>query len=247
MAVADAAKASKKPDREAVARKRAATLETRVAKLTIEIPPAVASLKGLEVRLDGKPVEKDLWGTSIPVDPGDHIVTVSAPEKKPWEGKVWAEDSAKLLVSVASLEDIAPPPVVKPPPRSMIPVIALGAAGGAGVILGVTFVGLRAAKIGEANDLRDAINIKSGNCVNGGPSSFVADCSALSSATSTGDTFGTVSLVSFIVGGAAIAGAVTYLLLPEEKPARPPAAVGGVQWSPVVSANQGGFVAWGTF
>src|SRR4029079_14056302 len=45
--VADAAKAAGKPDREALSRRRAASLEARVAKLTIVIPPTVASLAGL--------------------------------------------------------------------------------------------------------------------------------------------------------------------------------------------------------
>lgn len=249
VAVADAAKEAQKLDRETVARKRAAALEPRVAKLTIEIPKAVAELPGLEVTRDGAPVGKELWGTPIPVDPGDHIVNVRAPGKKPWEGKVWAEGSSKLLVSVAALEDIAKPAPPKPKPRSMIPAIALGAAGGVGVILGVTFVGLRASKASEAQELHDQIQSKSGTCVGGGAGPFVDDCAALASATSTGDTFGTVSLVSFIVGGAALAGMATYLLLPEERPAPAPAPVSSVRvrFSPVVGEGKGGLVVWGAF
>jgi hypothetical protein len=148
-------------------------------------------------------------------------------------------------VSVASLEDIKPPEPPKPPPKSLIPAIALGAAGGVGVVLGVTFVGLRASKASEAQDLHDSIRAKDGTCVGGGAGAFIADCSALASATSTGDTFGTVSLVSFIVGGAALAGMATYLLLPDPKPATPTDV--GVRWSPVVGPGQGGVVAWGTF
>lgn len=245
MAVADAATTAKKLDRAAVAKKRATTLEDRVAKLTIEIPPAVASIAGLEVKRDGVPVEKELWGTAIPVDPGDHIVNVTAPKKKPWVGKVWAEGTSKLLVTVGSLEDIKPPAPPKPTPRSMVPVIVLGAAGGVGVALGATFLGLRAARAGEAQDLHDKISMQSGTCVGGGTEEFVVDCSALASATGSGDTFGTVSLVSFIVGGAAIAGMATYLLLPDAQPARPTDA--RVRWAPVVGAGQGGIAAWGTF
>lgn len=244
-AVADAAKAARKLDREAVARRRAAALEPRVSKLTISIPPAVAALAGLEVRRDGVPVDRELWGTPIPVDPGDHIVTVKAPGKKPFEGKVWAEGTSKLLVSVAALEDIARP-VVKPEPRSMTPAIVLGAAGGVGVIVGATFLGLRAGRASEARDLHDAISARGGDCVGGGKGAFVSDCSALSSATGSGDAFGTVSLVSFLVGGAALAGMATYLLLPEPR-AQTGAPDVSLRLSPVVSEGQGGFVAWGSF
>jgi hypothetical protein len=243
MAVADAAKASGKADREAVARKRAAALEARVAKLTIEIAPAVAALAGVEVRRDGASVDRKLWGTPIPVDPGDHIVTVNAPRKKPWEGKVWAEGTSKLLVSVAALEDVAPPPVPKPAPRSLVPAIVLGAVGGVGLIVGATFVGLRAGKVSDAEALRDEIVADRGNCVGGGTSAFAADCSALSLATSSGDTFGTVSLVGFIAGGAALAGMATYLLLPA--PAASPEA--RLRVSPVIGAGGGGLSVRGTF
>jgi len=247
--VADAAKAANKPDREQVARRRAASLEARVAKLTIVIPPSVASLAGLEVTRDGAPVDKDHWGQPVPVDPGDHIVNARAPHKKPLESKVWAEGSARLTVSVA-LEDDKPPPSQEPPPppKSKIPTIALGAAGGVGLVLGATFVVLRASRIKTANMLHDKIKSGSGDCVKGGTGMFAADCSALFSATSSGDTFGTAAVVSFVVGGAALLGMGTYLLLPgPSKPARPTGQSAFVRWSPVVDAGFGGVTAWGAF
>jgi hypothetical protein len=179
------------------------------------------------------------------VDPGDHIVTVKAPGKKPWETKVWAEESSKLLVSISALEDVAPPPAPPPPPRSIVPVIALGAAGGAGIVAGAIFVGLRAGKVSDAEALRDTIAAKGGACVNGGGSAFATDCSALFSATGTGDTFGTVALVSFIVGGAALGGMAVYLLLPESTSARP--ATTGMRVLPVIGPGGGGLAASGSF
>src|SRR5258705_10086672 len=47
--VADAARVANKPDRELVARRRAASLEARVAKLTILLPPTIATASGVEV------------------------------------------------------------------------------------------------------------------------------------------------------------------------------------------------------
>jgi hypothetical protein len=241
-AVADAAKAAGKPDREAVARKRAAGLEPRVAKLTIVLPPSVAALSGLTVARDGKPVDAKLYGTPIPVDPGDHVVTVNAPGKKTFEGKVWAEASSKLTVAVA-LEDVTPPPEEPPPPKSIVPTIVLGAAGGLGVVLGATFAGLRAGQAGSAHALHDKIAAAGGNCVGGGGTMFAADCKALASATSKGDAFGTGSVVTFVVGGAALVGMTTYLLVPQAKPPRKT----GLGVAPVVGPGQAGLAAWGAF
>jgi hypothetical protein len=248
MAVADDAAMANKPDRALLAKKRAASLETRVAKLTIEISPAVASLAGLEVRRDGKIVAAPQWGSPIPVDSGDHIVTVTAPKKKAFEKQVWAEGTSKLVVSVAALEE--PKRVAtKRQGRSKAPAIALGVVGGVGVLLGATFVGLRASSKSDANKLHDKIRTQNGNCVGGGAAEFVTDCRALTSATSDGDTFGTTSLVGFIVGGVALGGMVTYLLLPE--PARSSSSASsanaGLRFSPIVGPGAGGLVASGVF
>jgi hypothetical protein len=212
-AVAEAAKAANKPDREAVARRRATALEPKVARLTIVIPPSVAALPGVEVIRDGAAVDRPLWGTPVPVDPGDHVVTVRAAGRKPWEGKVWAESGAKLSVAIAALEEErrAPPP---PPRKSMVPVIALGAGGGLGVVLGAVFVGVRSAKMGSASSLHDAISKAGGTCLYGGGTQFGAQCSALHGAASAGDHLGTASIVSFTMGGVALAAMGAYLLLP---------------------------------
>jgi hypothetical protein len=243
IAVAEAARAAKKPDREAVAQKRATALEPKIPRLTIDVPASVSSLDGVEVSRDGKPVEKRLWGTPVPVDAGDHTVAVKAPGRVPWEGKVTLEGTGKLSLSVPALE---PVPVEKPPPppprRSTVPAIALGVGGGVGIAVGATFLGLRAAKASSAHTLHDKIVAQKGTCLGGGQGAFASDCAALASATSAGDTFGTVSILGFAAFGAAAAGMVTYLLLPDPKPAS-----ARVQVAPVVGRGEGGVVAWGTF
>lgn len=241
--VADAAKAGNKQDREALARRRAAALEAKVAKLTINIAPSVASLPGVEVTRDGVPLDKKLWGTPIPVDPGDHIVTVRAPSKKPFEDKVWAEVSSKLVVTVGSLEDTARVSEAPPPPKSHVPTIVLASAGGLGLVLGATFVGLRAAAVGSAESLNDKISADGSNCVGGGKGKNRADCASLASAASRGDAFGTASIVAFAVGGAALVGMTTYLLIPNAKAA----PMAGVRFAPTFAAGETGVVAWGAF
>jgi len=240
-AVAEAAKAAGKLEREAVARRRAAALEPKVARLTITVPPSVAALPGLEVTRDGASLLEKEWGTPQPVEPGDHLVMVRARGKKPWESKVWAESSAKHTVSVGALEDDRPP-APPPPPRSPAPTIALGIVGGVGLVLGGTFVGLRAGKAATAQTLHNQIAAEQGNCVNGGLAQYAADCRLLASASSAGDGLGTASLVSFLAGGAALAGMTAYLLWPRSSPAST-----GVVVAPAIGAGEAALVLRGSF
>jgi len=72
--VAAQARAANQPERERVARKRAASLEPRLPKLRIDAQSLPA---GTEVQRDGVPVAPATLGTPIPVDPGRHVVTAT--------------------------------------------------------------------------------------------------------------------------------------------------------------------------
>lgn len=115
-----AAEAKKAGDnRERVARKRAERLDAKLSRLVIEVPDG-ARVDGLEVKRDGQLVASALWGTGIPVDPGEHEISASAPGKKPFSTIVKVQgEGVKQSVSVPELEDAPeeePPPVVAPPP-----------------------------------------------------------------------------------------------------------------------------------
>ncbi len=241
-AVAESAKAAGKLDRETTARRRAAALEPKVARLTITVPPGVAAVPGLEVTRDGAPLPEKLWGVPQPVEPGDHLVTVRAPGKKPWEGKVWAEASAKHTIAVGALEDVKAPPPPPPPPRSPAPAIVLGVAGGVGVVLGAAFLGLRAGKASTAQSLHDTLAAEKGNCVKGGIAKYAADCQMLASESSAGDHLSTGAVVGFTVGGAALAGMTLYLLWPKLAPTR-----AGFMVAPAIGAGAAGITAQGAF
>src|SRR5262249_28271827 len=102
---ASAAKSMGQTDREKVPRERAATLAPRLSKLTITSTEA-ASISGLEIKRDGTTVGRALWGTAIPVDPGSHVVQVTAPGKKPWQTTAKVEgDKASVVVTIPPLED----------------------------------------------------------------------------------------------------------------------------------------------
>jgi hypothetical protein len=95
--VAAQSKATNQPEREKVARKRAAALEARLPKLVVDV---VAAPPGLEVKRDAIVIGSAAWGTPIPVDPGTHRISATAPGKQPWEATVAASEGKTARISV---------------------------------------------------------------------------------------------------------------------------------------------------
>jgi hypothetical protein len=123
--------------------------------------------------------------------------------------------------------------------RSKVPAIVLGGLGVVGLGLGATFIGLEASKRSDAQSLATQT---AGSCpiTSGGASA----CAQLRSAASSSDTFGDAGVAAFVVGGAFVAGAVTYLLWPA-RGASP--ATTGVRVAPLAGASTGGLVVSGSF
>ncbi|HET7541760.1 MAG TPA: hypothetical protein VFK05_17920 [Polyangiaceae bacterium] len=237
---ASLAETSNQIERMKTAQTRAARLEPRLAWLTIEVAKE-ALVPGLQIRRNGVLVATDLSGTAIPVDPGDVTVEAAAPGHLPFSTKVKVPTKGRVSVAIPALqaapeptpvpgavgaaattaqpEGAAPAPAnatpqaaatapsssAKPAPaeqRSLIPWIV----GGAGVVaLGVgTVFGLKA--ISNADDSR-------ADCPNGVCNSEQGQKDA-----DAAHTQATISTVSFVLGGAAIAtGAVLYFTLPKQK------------------------------
>ncbi len=109
--VASGSHAQGQLEREKVARARASALQARLAKLTIAVPDA-SRIAGLEVKRDGVPVGPAQWGAPLPLDPGDHTITASAPRKRPWQTAIHlAADGGSVTVSVPALQESADAPV----------------------------------------------------------------------------------------------------------------------------------------
>lgn len=102
--VADEADAAKMPDRSKVARERAAKLQPKLARLAIS--PSTPEIAELHVVRDGEELKRTLWGTPVPVDPGDHNIEVTSPGKKPWRTTVHTDPSVTQTVTVPALEDL---------------------------------------------------------------------------------------------------------------------------------------------
>lgn len=110
--VAAAARASNQPEREAAAKERASALEPRLTRLRIVVPAPAADAK---IFLDQQEIGKAAWGTAMPVDPGSHVVRVTAPGKKEWTHDVQVPASARTFsVTVPALEALPVAAVAEP-------------------------------------------------------------------------------------------------------------------------------------
>jgi len=164
--VATATKAAGQPERESVARARAAALEPSLSRLIVDVRSPAA---GLIVRLDRIPVAETSWGMPVPTDPGEHDIEAVAPQKKRWSTRVTVPPTAETIsVSVPQLEKApreSPLPETPPalltlkesqpeePARWTVPIISLGSLGVVGLATGSIFALKYLSENGEAKTL----------------------------------------------------------------------------------------------
>jgi len=102
--VAAEAKQRGQEERERLARERVEVLEPKLSRLTIDVP--FASSPELRIERDGTLIGNPQWGVAVPVDPGRHRVSASAPGRAPWSTEVVvAADGAFTRVEVPPLVD----------------------------------------------------------------------------------------------------------------------------------------------
>jgi hypothetical protein len=231
--IADEAKRSGQSGRESVARERAKQLEPRLPKITLQVPSSVANLAGVEVRDNDHLVNRPLWGQPLPMDPGKHSITVTAPGRRTWEKKLELHEGAAETVAVGDLAPLDAPGLSS----RQIGAITLGSAGIASIVVGSVF-GLRA-----RSKWRDDVVAKS--CYGG----LVTQCDLADAQMrfdqSGAQTDANISTVTFVAGGVALAGAAVFALWPKEK--RPEGAAKSGQVFFVPMANGRGIVAMGVF
>ncbi len=113
--VAAAARAGNQPQREAAARERAEALEPKLTRLRIALTDPVPDTK---VMRDDKEVGRAAWGTAMPVDPGDHVIVVTAPGKQQWTQDVKVPAASRTFsVTVPTLEDAVAPVAAESAPE----------------------------------------------------------------------------------------------------------------------------------
>jgi len=112
--VASIARSVSQLDREKAATKRAQQLEPRLPKLTVNVPQA-SQVPGLEIHRDGLLVGAAQWGAPVPVDPGEHDLTITAPGRKALSRTVKIEEGKALSFDVPALDSDNGAPVAAPP------------------------------------------------------------------------------------------------------------------------------------
>jgi hypothetical protein len=106
-------------ERATFAREGAQRLEGQLSKLVLRTSETPA---GLTIMLDGKVFEASMLNTLLPVDPGEHRLEVSAPNKKTLNLTLAiAAGPAEIPCDIPPLEDLPPPPPV-PAPVAPVPV-----------------------------------------------------------------------------------------------------------------------------
>ena len=76
------ADAADQKDRVQKAHARVEALRPKVALLTLVAPADLAMVPGLVVRVDENVVDVRSWGTPLPIDPGKHTISVTAPNRR---------------------------------------------------------------------------------------------------------------------------------------------------------------------
>lgn len=87
-------------DREKIARERISAIEPALPRVTIVVG---AEVEGLEVKLDGLVLRRAAWGLATPVDPGDHLLEASAPNRAPWSSSFSVVAAQRQTIEVPAL------------------------------------------------------------------------------------------------------------------------------------------------
>jgi hypothetical protein len=129
-----AARAGGQLERARVGQERAARLEPLLVRLTINVAADDAQIPGFTLKRSTEVVPQALWGSAVPVDPGDYTVEASAPGYEPFSRRVtigkesMSTEVPRLVQSAASTAPTAPvngagpvEPVVTTPAPSPVP------------------------------------------------------------------------------------------------------------------------------
>jgi hypothetical protein len=223
---------SRNGERQSAAKKHIAALERRLSRITLTLPPANAA-PGLSIKLDGVAIAAGALGTGMPVDPGEHTASATAPGKVPWEQRITVKEKDAKTLELPALADVPAPPAPEPEPpeappwRKPVGAVGVGV-GAAALVVGAVF-GARAISLGG----QVAKSCHAQACPPAGLDAL-----------SQGRTAATLANVMLPVGAVLAGGGVALLVL-SAKPAAPPAT--GLQVFPVVGPRAAFFAVEGAF
>jgi len=215
-------------DRARYAKRRAQETEAKLVRLTVEVP-VEAREPSLEVLRDGEMLREPLWGSPVPVDPGDHVIEARAVGYKPFTTHVTASHDP-IIVRIAALErdptpvieplppavDTTPPvtfesipkPILPPPPPSTT-LRSVGFITGATGLIGVGVGALFGVLAIDRDNAARAAGCDATTCPTAGALGVSSDAK----------TFATASDIAFIAGGVFLVTGVVCLLAAPRSPA----------------------------
>ncbi len=218
------------------------TLKLSIKPLAGGVAPAPSAVSGLVIERDGLKLPAESVGVEVPIDPGKHKFTVSAPgyrtstvEHKFEEGKKHAVTLELVEEPKAAVPPAAGPtklPTAPPPEPEMSPMlpagIALASVGAAGLIVSAVTGGLAFSDHSQVKTLVD-----SGQCSGSGDriSCPPALQQQAEDAIDRGETLSLVSTVSLFAGAAVAATGVVLIAV-------------GATASDEAPANNAPVVAW---
>lgn len=221
-----------------IAEERLAAVEKKMPLLTISLAPG--TLAGVTILRDGVLLGEASLRMPLPIDPGAHVVTVRAPgfertydvalqegERRTVEvGGSPAPEPKQSETGASTKATAAERPPAGGPNR--VPAYVVGAVGVAGLGVGAYF-GLKASSMWS-----DAKAQCAGGCSPDAPAQSVRS-DARSAAT--------LSTAAFLVGGAAVAGALVLFFT--AGPGKPAAKVSVLRLTPALGPGGLGMFAWG--
>lgn len=232
------AKTAGQAEREAKATRAAGALEATLEHMTIVVkaPPP-----GLVVKRGGVTIDAAAWGSSLPVDPGKHLIEASAPGKRPFTIEVSSGGPGKpTTVEIPALADA---PVSGPAPGAIpgapasdsaasrrIAAYVTGGAGVVGVVLGAIMGSSAKTQWNQA---------QTQDC----PTSTMCNATGVN-LVSSAKTAATVADVGFIGGGVLVATGVVLFVTALPQGQR---TTGQIVIAPVVDATRGGVLLRGSF
>ncbi|HVG86437.1 MAG TPA: hypothetical protein VM820_18060 [Vicinamibacterales bacterium] len=199
------------------AEKRATALKPALSKLVISVP-AESRVPGLNITRDTAVVREAQWGFAVPVDPGQHTISVSAPNKEVWQTMVEVQpNGATRSVTVPVLKDAAGEQGAAPLASGQTPALDRGTPeqserGKGQRIGGLVTMGVGAVGLGlgaffgvQAMGKKSDAGCDGNACPDATSKSLYEDAQSA----------GTISTIAFAIGGVALAGgAVLYLTAP---------------------------------
>jgi hypothetical protein len=195
-------------DKALAAERRAAALAPSLQRLRVVVREPAPEIV---VTRNDEPVPRAQWGSALPFDPGRYRIAATAPGRRPWSREIELGTPAQLVeIEVPPLALAAPPPPTgsDAPGAGLHPqhFAALGL--GALAVVGLTVGSVAGAvALGKASDSEEHCPLPD-RCTQEGLDLVDEARSAA-----------TVSTLSFVVAGAALAGgAVLWLTAPSDVP-----------------------------